>query len=99
MSFYIKLDSETDIQLPVELELKERIEFCDEIINENPQCFDMALSGTSHRLEIMANYILEVADKGGEYPVLTTYKEKRNKIREKKFSELEEKYDNNDGFY
>lgn len=99
MSFYIKMDNEIDICLPNEYTLEERIQLCDQIINEYPQYFDMSLSNTSHRLETMANYILDIANKDIEYPVLTSYKERRNKIKEITFSEIEQKYDNNEKFY
>lgn len=99
MSFYIKMDSEVDIDLPIEYSVDERIEFCDRIIQEHPEYFDMTLNSTPHRLDIMASYILDAVDKDGEYPLLTTYKVRRNKIKEVTFSEIEQKYDNNDRFY
>lgn len=99
MSFYIKMDSEVDIDLPIEYSVDERIEFCDRIIQEHPEYFDMTLNSTPHRLDIMASYILDAVDKDGEYPLLTTYKKRRNKIKEVTFSEIEQKYDNNDRFY
>lgn len=99
MVFYIKIDGGIDIQLPIEYTLDERISFCDNIINEHPQYFDMALNSTSHRLDIMANYILDAANKDGEYPLLTAYKERRNKIKEITFSEIEQKYNNNEKNY
>lgn len=99
MAFYIKMDSEVDIDLPIEYSVDERIELCDRIIQEHPKYFDMTFNSTPHRLDIMASYILDAVDKDGEYPLLTTYKERRNKIKEVTFSEIEQKYDNNDRFY
>ena len=43
----------------------------------------------------MANYILAGTNKGNDRPIITKYKEKKNRFKEVNFSELEQKYDKN----
>lgn len=95
MAFFIKLDSGDKVDLPQEYDVHERVKFCDEIIDKYVDNFAVGLRNRSYRLEVMANYILDAADKDKEYPTITSYKEVRNKVRERKFSELEQKYDKN----
>lgn len=99
MAFYIKLDGDSDYCLPSEYILEDRIELCYKIIDEYPQYFDMTLNSTPHRLDVMGSYILEATNKDDDYPLLTSYKERRNKIKEVTFGELEQKYDNIDKNY
>lgn len=99
MAFYIKLDGDSDYCLPSEYILEDRIELCYKIIDEYPQYFDMTLNSTPHRLDVMASYILEAANKDDDYPLLTSYKKRRNKNKEVTFGELEQKYDNIDKNY
>lgn len=99
MSYYIKMNNDLEINLPNEYTLKERIKLCEKIINDYPQFFEMSMKSTSYRLETMASYILDAADKNQEYTILTPYKERRNKIKEITFSEIEQKYDNNEKKY
>ena len=98
MSYTIKISEDLCFELPSEYGLQDRIDLCDKITKDYPQYFDMSLYNTPRRLEIMANYILEMADKGGEYPLLTLYKEKRNKYKEVTFGDFEKKYDNIQNF-
>lgn len=95
MAYFVKMDDGTKIELPQELDVHERVQFCDELINTHEENFEVGLRNRGYRLEIMANYILNGIDKGGEYPIETEHRAKRNKFRERKFSELEQKYDKN----
>lgn len=100
MSYFLRIGHDTEIELPSELELQERIKLCEEIIEKYPDQFRYVLpknnkdanifgNQVSMRLEIMGSYILDAAPKDKEYPVLTEYKEKRIKTNEISMTELE----------
>lgn len=95
MTYYIKFEDGSEHELPVWLNTKERVEFCDFVIKMYRREFDVKLKNTSLRLEIMANYILAGTNKGNDRPIITKYKEKKNRFKEVNFSELEQKYDKN----
>ena len=105
MSFFIKLDEDMVIDLPEDLDTKGRMEFCQKVIDMYPQYFEQVLAKycsnnetaenkVKRRLEIMANYIISSSTDDKKYPILSSYKEKRNDRFEVRFSELEYKYDN-----
>lgn len=106
MRYYIMLDNDKKIELPDELDTQERIKLCEDIINEYPSyftqciacstCSEIASYKVELRLEIMANYILNSANKKSEYPIMSEYKKKLIKHTEVLFSDLEQKYDFND---
>lgn len=102
--YFIKIDEDTIIDLPDELDTQGRSEYCQKIIEAYPQYFEQTLAKycnnneiaefkVKRRLEIMANYIISSSTNDSEYPVLSSYKEKRNDMFEVVFSELERKYD------
>lgn len=100
MAYYLKLNYDEEIELPTELELEDRIKFCEDIIAKYPDQFRYILpknntdpnivgNRASMRLEIMGSYILDASPKDKEYPTLSDYKEKRIKSNEINLSELE----------
>lgn len=99
MSYFIRMDDGSKIDLPQELNVEERISLCEEILEKYSDNFEVGLKNRSYRLEIMGSYIIDGDKKSKEYPTLTTYRHKRNKNKEKIFSELEQKYDKNNEFY
>lgn len=99
MAYFVKMDDGTKIELPQELDVQERVKFCDELIKTHEENFAIGLRNRGYRLEAMANYILNGTSKDTEYPIETEHKVRRNRIREKKFSELEQKYDKNNENY
>lgn len=99
MSYFIRMDNGSKIELPQELNVEERICFCEEILDKYSDNFEAGLKNRSYRLEIMGSYILDGDKQNKEYPTLTAYRHRRNKNKEKNFSELEQKYDKNNDFY
>lgn len=105
MSYYIRLDNDRTIELPTELNTKERIELCETIIADYPNYFQQCLAGSNCsevasykvelRLEIMANYLLNSIENKVEYPLISKYRSKQIKNNEKLFSEMEQRYDFN----
>lgn len=101
MSFSLRLNRNEIIVLPSEKNLQERIEFCEKTIEQFSDYFYQHHSTVSGcigsakvcaRLEAMANYILEAADKDKEYTILSKYKDNQAKINEVSFSFLEKQY-------
>lgn len=93
MSYFLKFDSGSKIELPTELDVHERVKFCEQVLDDYKDEFDIKMKNTSYRLEIMANYILAGANKDNDYPIITQYKDNKNKRKELYFSDLEHKYD------
>ena len=102
MAFYIRLSYDEEIELPTDLELKDRIKLCEDIIEKYPDQFRYVLpknnkdanivgNQASIRLEIMGTYILDASKRDKEYPTLSEYKEKRIKSNEINMSELEKR--------
>lgn len=102
MSFCLKLKRNEIVVLPSEKNLQERIDFCNELIEQFSEYFyqhPSTVTGcigsakVSARLEAMANYILDAADKDKEYTILSNYKDNQIKMNEVSFSYLEQRYD------
>ena len=83
----------TEVDLPSELGLQERIELCNKIISEHERSFRYVMSknntdsnyvGTQaeRRLELLGTYILKATQNDKERPIITEYKEKRIKNNE-----------------
>lgn len=102
MSFCLKLKRNEIVVLPSEKNLQERIELCNELLEQFSEYFYQYPSGITGcigsakvcaRLEAMANYILDAADKDKDCTILSKYKENQAKINEVAFSTLEKRYD------
>lgn len=85
---YLRLMDGSEIDLPNELELQERIDLCNKIIEEHEESFryimpksnnDPNYVGTqaSIRLELMGTYILAATKRDKNIPIMSEYKEKR----------------------
>ena len=83
----------TEVDLPSELSLQERIELCEKIIKENEMSFRYVMSKNNtdsnhvgihaeRRLELLGTYILKAVQNDKERPVITEYKEKKIKNNE-----------------
>lgn len=106
MNYFIKLNKDLTIELSNDLDTQERVELCNELIEQYPMYFKPWESGIAvnlknvgnsayRRLELLADYILDSTPNNDDYSLLTRYKEKRNKQTEVVFSDLENKYDKN----
>ena len=85
---YIRMFDNKEVELPQELNLQERIAFCEKIIEEHPESFEYMMPknnkdpntfGTqvSMRLELLGTYILNAAEKDKDCPIMSEYKEKK----------------------
>ncbi len=99
MIYKIILNSEKSIVLPTDLQLEERIKFCEDLIAKYPEEFEYVIPDkgnnydfcqkVENRLSIMGEYIYDAS----EYKlvnVITEWGKRRNKRREIPFSHLED---------
>lgn len=85
---YVRLIDGSEIELPKELDLQERIDLCDKITKEHSDSFKYIMPKNSSdsnyvgvqasmRLELLGTYILDAVEKDKKRPVLSEYKSKR----------------------
>jgi hypothetical protein len=102
MVYKIYLDNNRKIELPNCYNLKERIELCEKIINENEEYFiydipvgkitaNSACEKVKLRLMIMGEYIYDASSEGIDDSVVTQWRKHRNKCKEITFTDLERK--------
>lgn len=99
MIYKISLDNSKIIVLPPDLDLQQRIEYCEKLINKYPEDFRYEIPDkgnnydfcekVENRLCMMGQYIYDASEYKLE-GVITEWGQRRNKFRELPFSYLEQ---------
>lgn len=92
---YLKIDSNITVDLPEHLDIDERKELCNDIIEQYRDYLTYRLPTTANdksgenvqkRLSVLASYLYKCVKDTRSDNVLTEYKERRDRIKEVKFS-------------
>lgn len=99
---FLRINELITEELPEDLNIQERKILCQKIIDKYPDYFSYRLktckndrSGekAQNRLSVMAAYLYKCVKPKNDNNVMTNYKERRNRVKEIKFSEIGD-YDN-----
>ncbi len=98
---YLKINDDIKIDLPDDLMIDERKDLCNEIIEKHKEYFNYTLptsksdrsgENVQKRLSVLASYLYNTVKDIKTDNILTNHKERRDNVREIKFSVIDGLY-------